>query len=188
MPGFRSLCDDRASKVSPGRHAWDACRRPLSRLQKSRAFSPRWLGGAMLATVISVGLTVWSSRWAWAQDDGDNLHPLASQIKSSIADTDEPFTLVVRVKTKSDKGRELIGMMPKVIAATRKEEGCVTYQFSRVAGSTNEFVLYEHWSNLEALDRHLKQDYLVDLLTRFEALLVAEPEIQVGVPIEPESD
>jgi quinol monooxygenase YgiN len=115
------------------------------------------------------------------------LHPMASQVKSQLADAKQPFTLMMKLTVNSGQERTAVAKLMEVIGKGRTEEGCQRYDVSRVAGKPNVFAIYERWATLADYDRHLKQDYMVKAVEDFTPLVSQEPEIIVAVPLEPGS-
>lgn len=113
----------------------------------------------------------------------DGLHPIAAEVQSKLADPDQPFVMVVELTVGDGGGKPLIEAIGTATRRTVKEPGNLDYRLSRNVEDPNEFVLYERWSNIAALDSHLKQPYLTKLLNAFEGLLSEPPEVEVHVPI-----
>ena len=47
-----------------------------------------------------------------------------------------------------------------MVAETRKEAGCYTYEFSQVLGTESRFRVYEEWENDDALAAHFKTTHM----------------------------
>lgn len=47
-----------------------------------------------------------------------------------------------------------------VIEATRKEDGCISYDLNRVVEDANTFTFVERWESRAHLDAHFKTDHL----------------------------
>jgi quinol monooxygenase YgiN len=137
----------------------------------------------VICGLISCGLV--SAVGALEPADGD-LHPLSLQVKGQLADAKQPFTLALKLTVNPGQERPAIGKMMEFMGKARKEDGCLRYEISRVAGKQNEFLIYERWQSLADLDRHLKQDYMVKAVEEFTNWAAREPEIIVAVPLEPE--
>jgi quinol monooxygenase YgiN len=60
----------------------------------------------------------------------------------------------------------LLGMLKAVVKPTREERGCVRYQLYRDVNNPLRFTFFEVFQNQAALDFHLKQPYLAELLKR----------------------
>jgi quinol monooxygenase YgiN len=83
------------------------------------------------------------------------------------------LTLIVRVTAKPGRAAELESALRAVVAPTHAEAGCIRYALHRLAGNSNVYLLIERWSSKQALEEHLAQPYLKELLAKMQEL--AEP-------------
>ena len=123
----------------------------------------------------------------------DEMHPITKGVAKQLADADKPFVLVVEFTVKPENVDAFLAAMAEPITMTNKEPGNLAYELSRVVGDDDddeegqqdevEFVLFEKWKSVAALDSHLKQPYLVKLLAAFDRLLAEAPEIEVCLPV-----
>ncbi|MEN1680424.1 MAG: putative quinol monooxygenase [Planctomycetota bacterium] len=113
----------------------------------------------------------------------EELHPIAADTASQLDDTEKPFVLVVDFTVPANNTDAFIKAVLKARRATVKEPGNVAYQLSRDAKDATHFLLYERWKSVAALDFHLKQPYLVELLAEFEELLPEGPKVTVMKPV-----
>ena len=49
---------------------------------------------------------------------------------------------------------------PAIVAQTRREAGCINYDFHRATTEPHRFVFYENYVDQEAFDAHLRQPYI----------------------------
>lgn len=120
----------------------------------------------------------------FAQESPDSLHPIAAQAAAAVADDDAPFVMIVRFKTLADKADDLVAAMAAPRKETVKEAGNLAYELSQSSNNKREFVLYEKWKSVAALDSHLKQPYLVKLGEALGVVLSEPPTIEFYVPVE----
>ena len=113
---------------------------------------------------------------------GEESSPITAQVKASLEDPTKPFTLVVALQAKEGAGEALEAAVAKAARPTRKEKGCLSYELSRDAKSPRQYLLYERWQDLSALDAHLKSDYITSLLQAL-GQLTDSSEIRVLVPV-----
>jgi quinol monooxygenase YgiN len=66
----------------------------------------------------------------------------------------------------------------KVCAATRKEPGCISYDFSQDVADPCLVRVFERWESGEALDEHLKQTHTVEFLTALGAWASGPPDVK----------
>jgi quinol monooxygenase YgiN len=128
----------------------------------------------------AVAMTVLLAGRAPAQDQP---HPIAVMVKGVLKDPNMPFTLLVRFQAKEGAGEKLEAAFAKAAKATRQEKGCLVYQLNRDLKMSNNYVLYERWQNLAALEAHLKSQHITTLLTELNDLRAAQPEVEVLVPV-----
>lgn len=113
----------------------------------------------------------------------DQDHPVVGLVKASVKDTSKPFTLVVRMKVKEGKGQQYEALFAKVAKESRKEKGNRAYDMNRSTKVTNEYLIYERWENLTALEFHLKTPHFLEAAANSGAFADGTPEILIMVPI-----
>src|SRR5215471_1470646 len=87
--------------------------------------------------------------------DKDKEHPLVTVAKSSLPDVNKPFTVLVRCKVRKEEMSKFESLVAKATKETRKEKGNLAYELSRSAEGSN-YIIYERWENVAALEAHLK--------------------------------
>lgn len=73
---------------------------------------------------------------------------------------------------------ETKAMLLGLIAPTRQEAGCISYQLHVNNANPAEFTFIEEWSDDAALDQHLATPHLAAALARIPELLAAPPDIR----------
>ena len=86
--------------------------------------------------------------------------------------------IVVVGRVKSDEGKrdELVRIGQAVAAASRDEDGCISYRVYEDTELTNEFVFVEEWESSEALQRHFATAHIAEFMRAIPATLVAPPD------------
>lgn len=84
------------------------------------------------------------------------------------------LTIVARVKAKPGMEQQLQQDLLDLLAPTRSEAGCITYDLLIDINDPTVFMFYENWENKAALDAHLEQPYVKQVLQAYEVTL-AEP-------------
>jgi len=77
-----------------------------------------------------------------------------------------------RVAVRPERREEAIQAALAMAGATRKEAGCLTYQFSADLADPNTILIFEEWESDEALARHFQTEHMRifrEGLTRFLA-------------------
>ena len=80
-------------------------------------------------------------------------------------------TLIVPFVTKPGKADEFIRLFEAFVPLVRKEPGNVEFQFLKINGNDNRFVLYERWENQSALDGHNRLSTTEDMVNAITPLL-----------------
>jgi quinol monooxygenase YgiN len=112
----------------------------------------------------------------------DKEHPIEKEVKESLKDTTKPFTLIVRLKIKDGGTAKFEAAFAKARTATRKEKGNLAYDMGRSAKSPNEYLIYERWQDLAALQTHLRLPHFAALIAEVHELLDGPPDAKVFVP------
>lgn len=113
----------------------------------------------------------------------DDLHPLAADVAGKLDDAERSFVMLVQLQVRPGQNAALVEAMKTPTRETTKEPGNSAYQLSQDTERPNHYVLYEVWQNVAALDSHLTQPYLVELLTAFDNVLAEPPKVTVLKPV-----
>jgi quinol monooxygenase YgiN len=111
-------------------------------------------------------------------------HPVITLVKSKVKDPAKTFALVVTIKAKSGKEKDVEAAFAPCITATKKEPGCLAYELNRDPDDPTTYVMYEKFKSVAALADHLKQEHTQKLLKSLEPL--TEGEIKAKVYTVPE--
>lgn len=109
-------------------------------------------------------------------------HPIAAQVKAAVKDPAQPFTLTVRLNIKEGVAAKFEAAFAKAVKATRREKGNRVYDLNRDTKTPTQYLVYERWQNVAALEAHLKSPHITALLAELGELLAAPPEVSVLVP------
>ncbi len=88
------------------------------------------------------------------------------------------IVVVGRVVTDDAKRDQLLEVAHKVAAASRAEDGCISYRISEDTERPNEFVFVEEWDSDEALQRHFGASHIAEFLKAVPATIVAPPDVK----------
>ncbi|MGV9355413.1 putative quinol monooxygenase [Streptomyces misionensis] len=72
----------------------------------------------------------------------------------------EPIVLIARMQARTGREQELRDALPALVAATRREEGCLTYVPHEGLGDPGLFVMHEVWQSEEHLRAHSASEHL----------------------------
>ncbi len=96
---------------------------------------------------------------------------------TSVAAT--PLTVVATLEAKPGQEAALEAALRALLAPTRAEQGCVTYDLHRSDEKPGLFVFHETWSSRPLWEAHMQSPHLQDFGAQQEAL-VARWELFAG--------
>lgn len=85
---------------------------------------------------------------------------------------------MIRIKARPEKRRELVQTVLALATETRKEPGCLGWNFSQDMEDENAFVLIQEWESQVDLDEHLRSEAF-EVLLGGANLLCDPPEIGI---------
>ncbi|OAI54358.1 hypothetical protein AYO44_03560 [Planctomycetaceae bacterium SCGC AG-212-F19] len=115
---------------------------------------------------------------------GADDHPAVTLVKAKVKDPAKPFALIVTIKAKAGKEKELEAAFAPCVAATKKEPGCIAYELNRDPDEPTTFIMFEKFKNIAALEAHLKLEHTAKLFNALEPL--TDGEIKAKVYLVPE--
>ena len=90
----------------------------------------------------------------------------------------DSLRVVATVTALPDKADELKAILLGLIAPTRAEAGCLSYQLLQNNSDPSEFVFVEEWTSDAALDEHMTTPHLQHAITRGQTLFAKAPDIR----------
>ncbi len=64
-----------------------------------------------------------------------------------------------------------------LVAPSRREQGCISYDLHQSADDATAFLFYENWESMEDLERHLESPHSLRFDERTKGMLAAPEEI-----------
>jgi len=86
--------------------------------------------------------------------------------------------VVAHVTSLPDKIEETKALLMGLIAPTRKEAACITYELLQNNADPAQFTFVEEWESETALEEHLKTPHLAAAFARMPALMAGPPDIR----------
>jgi quinol monooxygenase YgiN len=86
--------------------------------------------------------------------------------------------VLARVSAKASSVEQVRTILIGLVEATRKEPGCLSYQFLQNRSDPNDFVSVEEWESAAAEQAHFSTVHLKDALVKLAGHLAAEPDIR----------
>ena len=78
-----------------------------------------------------------------------------------------------------DKREEFIAAARAQISETRKEAGCIAYDFYESQTEPNTFVFNERWKSREAIDAHFQTEHIKTFMAALPACVAEPPVIEL---------
>lgn len=88
------------------------------------------------------------------------------------------IVVIGRVRTDADKRSDLIRLGQAVAAASREEDGCISYRLYEDTETANEFVFVEEWDSNAALQRHFATPHIGEFMREIRAAIVGAPDVK----------
>ena len=88
------------------------------------------------------------------------------------------IVVVGRVQTDADRREELIRLGQTLAAASRQDEGCISYRLYEDTEQPNEFVFIEEWEDDNALQRHFGTPHIGAFMRAIPAAVLAPPDVK----------
>lgn len=87
---------------------------------------------------------------------------------------DEQITVLAQIKAKPGQEENLKQLAIGLLAPTRKEAGCISYDLHVDIANKASFMFYENWKSKFVLDEHIRTPHLQNFKAKATDLL-AEP-------------
>jgi len=82
-----------------------------------------------------------------------------------------------------DKIGEFIELSKELVQATRKEEGCITYEMYQDEKDSTIITMIEEWESRESLDKHLQSEHFTRIVPMLGKLMVKVTDINVYIKL-----
>ena len=86
--------------------------------------------------------------------------------------------IIAKITGQQDKTEALKSVLLDLIAPTRAEAGCISYQLFQSDEDSAEFVFIEEWADGAAIDAHMKSAHVQSAFAKAGSLLAKAPEIR----------
>ncbi|KAF0210566.1 MAG: antibiotic biosynthesis monooxygenase [bacterium] len=95
----------------------------------------------------------------------------------------KPVVATARLIVKPGEVERIKFTLKSLIVATRKEPGCISYDFYQSAYNKHLFISHEVWGSHEIFAKHLESPYILALLEQGDDLLVQPLEVMFLEPL-----
>lgn len=91
--------------------------------------------------------------------------------------------VVARIKAKPEKVGEVRELLRGLIAPTRKESGCFSYELLQNTKDPTDFTFVEEWVSEAALASHAASDHLKAIGPKLHPVVVDAPDIRTYLAV-----
>jgi quinol monooxygenase YgiN len=138
---------------------------------------PRIVAVCVAAVVLTALSTVAADRPAKSPPS------LPERLERALKSDDKPFTLVIQIYVKPEAATKFEAAAANAAKASRKDEGCLAYDFQRDLEKPGHYILVERWTGLTALQLHLPKEHTKTILAVFADLSTAPPTASIFAPV-----
>jgi len=82
--------------------------------------------------------------------------------------------ILVKKLIKEDKIEEMKALFGELIAATRKEDGCIEYALFQNAENPRVYILMEEWRDQPSLEAHMQTDHFKTIIPKIDEVTETE--------------
>jgi quinol monooxygenase YgiN len=93
------------------------------------------------------------------------------------------LTVVAKIVAKKESVESVKSELLKLIAPTRKENGCIDYRLHQDNNDPAVFIFYENWESAACLEKHISTDHYKAYVKAVDCL-IEEKVINKMTPIE----
>lgn len=90
-----------------------------------------------------------------------------------------PIVLAGQFAAKPERRNDLIALSTAMLAPSRSEDGCISYDFLEDVGAPGNFLFFERWREKAALDTHFATAGFTAFANVFPALIEGEAKIRL---------
>jgi quinol monooxygenase YgiN len=81
------------------------------------------------------------------------------------------LTVVAKVVAKKESVESVKSELLKLIATTRKEDGCIEYNLHQDNEDPAVFIFYETWETSASLEKHMKTDHFTNYVNAVGSMI-----------------
>ena len=87
--------------------------------------------------------------------------------------------VVAKHYAQSDKMEKILELNKELVAETRKEEGCITYEVFLNVNDPSVYTMIEEWESRENLDAHMQSEHFKRIIPVVGQYLVKDTEVDI---------
>ena len=89
------------------------------------------------------------------------------------------IAVVAGITVKEGRFEDYVKCAEKIVAETRKENGCIAYEFCQSAGEPLKCAMIEKWESKAALDAHMQTSHFKEFGASTESMNAAPLSINI---------
>ncbi|MDR5659501.1 putative quinol monooxygenase [Serpentinicella sp. ANB-PHB4] len=87
--------------------------------------------------------------------------------------------VIVKMTIHEGMEEELKTILRPLVAETRKEQGCISYELFQDVNNKREFSFIEEWESAQALQQHMQSKHFKEAMPQLNKLQEKEMEVSV---------
>lgn len=91
----------------------------------------------------------------------------------------KPLTVTAHVKAQSGKENLVRDALLSLVAPSRKDAGCLSYDLHQAVDNPAAFLFYETWASKALLDAHLQTPHVQPAMAKMGQLVAEPPQITI---------
>ncbi len=84
-----------------------------------------------------------------------------------------------KFQAKPDKIEDLKNLSLNMLAPSRVDRGCISYEFCESSSEKGVFFFVEEWLDRESLQNHFETEHFQEFMEYFPSLILGEPIIKI---------
>jgi quinol monooxygenase YgiN len=89
------------------------------------------------------------------------------------------IVLAAKLTGKPERRLDLLQLAQSLLAPSRAEAGCLSYNFYEQQFGSNDFLFFEEWADQAALDGHFQTAHFANFTKQIPDLITGKPSIRV---------
>jgi quinol monooxygenase YgiN len=143
----------------------------------------------MKASALIVAVCVTAVLLAGLSTIGDdrpvkNPPSMVERLERTLKSSDKPFAIVINAYIRPQDAAKFEAAAAKAAKASRKDEGCLAYDFQRDLEKPGHYTLIERWAGLTSLKKHLEKVHTKQILAVFTELSSRPGTANIFAPVD----
>ncbi|EZH75336.1 hypothetical protein ATO12_00740 [Aquimarina atlantica] len=88
-------------------------------------------------------------------------------------------TVIARLSVQKESSEQFLIHAKKMVRESNLEEDCMTYRLYQEIDVDTEFIFYEEYTDMKAVDTHNSSNHFKEFISQVSSMLTSEPIIEV---------